>query len=223
MHIGLIGGIGPAATDFYYRALIQKFKQSGNDLEASIVHADAQTLLSNMAQSREADQVAIYSRLTDRLKNAGAECVIVTSIAGHFCIDAFKQVSPLPVIDMLEEVDRAVSKLGLKRLGILGTETVMASRFYNAVKDAEVIPPGGPMLEQVHHAYVDMATSGIATQDHQNIFDTAGTTLISEQGADAIMLGGTDLALVYNEGHSPFPVLDCAAVHVDAIFERAVG
>ena len=59
------------------------------------------------------------------------------------------------------------------------------------------------MLEEVHTAYVDMATSGIATQEHRNICDRVGSSLISEHGVDAIMLGGTDLALVYNETHSP--------------------
>ena len=57
-------------------------------------------------------QTTIYTRHTNRLVSAGAECVVVTSIAGHFCIDEFKAVSPLPVVDMLAEVSRA-SKLAV--------------------------------------------------------------------------------------------------------------
>jgi aspartate racemase len=45
---------------------------------------------------------------------AGAECVVVTSIAGHFCINEFKAVSPLPVVDLIVEVCAAVEKRGLK-------------------------------------------------------------------------------------------------------------
>jgi hypothetical protein len=94
MHIGLIGGIGPAATDFYYRRLIATFASKKAALELTIVHADTPTLLSNLASNNAAAQVAIYVRLTKRLVAAGAECVVVTSVAGHFCIDEFKVSSP---------------------------------------------------------------------------------------------------------------------------------
>jgi len=49
MHIGLIGGIGPAATDFYYRRLIATFTARKSQLELTIAHADTPTLLDNLA------------------------------------------------------------------------------------------------------------------------------------------------------------------------------
>src|SRR6202020_467140 len=104
MHIGLIGGIGPGATDFYYRRLISTFAGKKATLDLTIVHADTPTLLSNLARNNAIAQTAIYTRLTNRLVAAAAECVGVTSIAGHFCIDEFKAVSPLPVVDMIAEV-----------------------------------------------------------------------------------------------------------------------
>src|SRR5271156_2843896 len=107
MHIGLIGGIGPGATDFYYRRLISTFARKNATLELTIVHADTPTLLSNMDSNDATAQTAIYTRLTNRLVSAGAECVAVTSIAGHFCIDDFKAVSALPVVDMIAEGGRA--------------------------------------------------------------------------------------------------------------------
>src|ERR1700694_3629008 len=93
MHIGLIGGIGPGATDFYYRRLISTFAGKNAALELTIVHADTPTLLSNLASNDVAAQTAIYTRLTNRLVSAEAGCVCVTSIAGHFCIEGFKAVS----------------------------------------------------------------------------------------------------------------------------------
>jgi nucleotide-binding universal stress UspA family protein len=125
MHIGLIGGIGPGATDLYYRRLISAFASKNASLELTIVHADTPTLLSNLARNDAVVQTAIYTRLTNRLVSAAAECVAVTSIAGHFCIDDFKAVSALPVVDMIAEVSRAIEARGLKRIGIIGTCTVM--------------------------------------------------------------------------------------------------
>ena len=59
MQIGLIGGIGPAATDFYYRTLIQKFASGDAELDMTIVHADAPTLVKNLMSDNKDAQVAI--------------------------------------------------------------------------------------------------------------------------------------------------------------------
>jgi aspartate racemase len=222
MHIGLIGGIGPAATDFYYRRLISRFASKEAALELTIAHADTPTLLSNLANNDVAGQVAIYMRLSNRLVAAGAECVGVTSIAGHFCIGAFKAVSPLPVVDMISEVGRVIERRGLKRIGILGTRTVMETRFYGGVASAEVIPPSGQDLDDVHQAYVAMATSGVVTKAQRLVFNSVSQKLLKEKGAGAIMFGGTDLALAFDQQHTEFPLVDCAGIHVDAIVRLAI-
>jgi aspartate racemase len=223
MHIGLIGGIGPAATDFYYRRLISTFASKKVPLELTIVHADTPTLLSNLVSNDADAQMAIYSRLTKRLVDAGADCVVVTSIAGHFCIDAFKTVSPLPLVDMIFEVNRAIEQRGLKRIGILGARTVMESRLYGRVTSAEIIPPRGQDLADVHQAYIEMAASGVVTEAQRNVFNTASQSLIRGSGAEAIMLGGTDLALAFNERDASFPLVDCAGIHADAVAKLAMS
>ena len=222
MHIGLIGGIGPAATDYYYRSLITEFASRGKSLELTIAHADAPTLINNLAKNDTDAQVGIYNRLTDRLAAAGAECVAVTSIAGHFCIEAFKRSSALEVIDMLKEVDEAISSRGLKRVGILGTKTVMETAFYSGISTADVIAPAGRALNEVHTAYVTMATAGKVSASQRAIFDSACKWFTAKAKVDAIILGGTDLALIYQEGQAPFPVVDCAAIHVKAIVRAAI-
>ena len=217
MQIGLIGGIGPAATDYYYRSLIAEFANRQETLDLTIVHADTPTLLDNLERNDIEAQVAIYSRLADRLVSAGAECVVVTSIAGHFCIDTFKEISPLHVVDMLTEVNEAIKARKLDRVGILGTRTVMETRFYSGISTAEVIPPSGNTLDNVHSAYVEMAASGSVTSSQRTVFDSACKQLFKEAEVDAIMLGGTDLALVYGERQTDFPLVDCAAIHVKAV------
>ncbi len=223
MQIGLIGGIGPAATDFYYRGLISAFAGSGRDLDLTIVHADTATLLHNLETDNTAAQVAIYARLTDRLVAAGAGLVVVTSIAGHFCIEPFKRVSPLPVIDMLSAVSASVREQRLDRVGILGTRTVMETRFYGGIESAEVVPPPGPLLDEVHSAYVTMAAAGRVTDDQRAVFDRACQAFLETENVDAVLLGGTDLALVYDAATAGFPIVDCAAIHVDAVTRAAMS
>lgn len=222
-HIGLIGGIGPAATDFYYRRLIAAFAGREPGLELTMAHADTSTLLRHLGAGDAAGQVAVYTRLTERLRAAGADFVVVTSIAGHFCIREFQAVSPLPVVNLIDAVGRAVEARGLRRLGILGTRTAMESRLYGGIASAEVIPPRGQEMDDVHAAYVAMASAGVVTAEQQDVFERAGERLLREEGVEAILLGGTDLALAFDERTSRIPVIDCVGLHVDAIVREAGG
>jgi aspartate racemase len=188
-----------------------------------MAHADTRTLLQNQAEWNVAAQVEIYRELTERLQRAGVERIAITSIAGHFCIDAFKEVSPVPVIDLLEVVKLEVRRRGFKRIGLLGTRVVMETRFYGVLDDVEVIAPMNDDLLEVHEAYVSMASAGVATAGHREVFMRAGKALSSTHRCESIMLAGTDLALVFEKGVDPgFGTLDCAETHAAAIARLAM-
>jgi aspartate racemase len=179
-------------------------------------------LLRNQAEHNVEAQVEIYRQLTERLTRSGVERIAITSIAGHFCIDAFKEISPVAVIDLLDVVKLEVKRRGFKRIGLLGTRAVMETRFYGVLDDVEVIAPVNDLLE-VHEAYVSMASAGIATPEHREVFMRAGNALTSMHGCESIMLAGTDLALVFKEGVEPgFGTLDCAEAHAAAIASLAM-
>jgi aspartate racemase len=129
MHIGLIVGVGPAAADFCCRYLVVALAHAGRDLDLTMAHADTSTLSRSQSEGNLVAQVDIRRRLTGRLRRAGIERIAVTSIAGHFCIDAFKRVSPVPVIDLLDAVKLAARRRGCKGVGLPGTRVVMETRF----------------------------------------------------------------------------------------------
>ena len=223
MHIGMIVGIGPAATDYYYRYLIKAFGLANRDLQLTMAHADTKTLLKNQAEGNNQAQVDIYVSLADRLQKCGVERLAVTSIAGHFCIRQFMVVSPIPVIDLLDTVRREVIRRGYKRLGLLGTRVVMETHFYGALEPAQVIAPV-EMMSEVHNAYVAMATAGAATNEQREVFLQAGRLLTNEHGCESILLAGTDLGLVFNSGFDArFVTFDCAEVHAAAIADMAMS
>lgn len=221
MHIGLIVGIGPAATDYYYRTILQAMMDGGRDLELTMVHADTSTLLENQAAGDVNGQVGIYEKLTRRLQLAGAEAVAVTSIAGHFCIGEFKQISPLPVIDLCDVVRKELHERGFRRVGLLGTKTVMESGFYGALGDVVVIAPGSEWIEDVHTNYVSMTKSGVCSQQQRQVFFNAGQRMVADGNIDAVLLAGTDLTLAFNGENPGFRVFDCAHVHALKIAELA--
>jgi aspartate racemase len=222
MHIGMIVGVGPAATDYYYRYLISALARAGQELHLTMAHADTRTMLRNQAEWNVEAQVEIYRQLTERLQRSGVERIAITSIAGHFCIEAFKEVSPVPVIDLLDVVKLEVRRRGFKRIGLLGTRVVMETRFYGVLDDVEVIAPMNDLVE-VHEAYVSMASAGVATPEQREVFMRAGNALTTTHGCESIMLAGTDLALVFEKGVDPgFDTFDCAEAHAAAIASLAM-
>ncbi len=157
----------------------------------------------------------------ERLKAAGAGAVAVTSMGGHFCVRELEAISPLPILNAIPAVDAAIAQRKLGKLGILGTRTVMESRLYGGIHSAAVVAPEGEAMEEVHSAYVEMANVGRVTDRHRRVFFRAGRELHREHGAEAILLGGTDLFLAFEDERPGFPVIDCAAIHVDAIFAKS--
>ncbi len=83
--------------------------------------------------------------------------------------------------------------------------------------------PEGEALDEVHRNYAEMATVGRVTDAQRRVFFTAGEKLCRERGADVVLLGGTDLFLAFQGAASPFPVLDCADIHVAAIYRKSLG
>jgi len=87
MHIGMIVGIGPPATDCFYRYLISALAEAGQNLHLTMAHADTRTLLRNQAERNIEAHVGVYRELAERLQRAGVARLAVTSVAGHFCVN----------------------------------------------------------------------------------------------------------------------------------------
>jgi aspartate racemase len=222
MHIGLIGGIGVAATDFYYRGLVDRHVRSGTRLDLTIAHADVHEFSANLAKGEARKQAEIFARLIGRLATAGAEIAAVTSMGGHFCITELQAISPLPLLNAIPEVDAAIRARGLKRIGIIGTRLVMETGLYGGITSAAIVVPQGDALDEVHSNYVAMAVAGRVTEAQRRTFFSIGERLCREQGAGAVLLGGTDLCLAFAGQDCGFPVLDCADIHAEALYRRSV-
>ena len=143
MHIGLIGGIGPAATEFYYRGLIERHARAGTVPDLTIAHADVGEMARNLADHAAERQAEIFGRLIGRLAAAGAELAAVTSMGGHFCVRELEAISPLPLLNAIPEVDAAIRERRLGTIGILGTRNVMESGLYGGITSARIVTPRG--------------------------------------------------------------------------------
>ena len=222
MHIGLIGGIGPAATIVYYQRLCTRMRELGTPLDLTIVQADVNVLIRNNLADKREEQALVYAELIGRLKAAGADCAAITSLGGHFCFDETLRISPLPLVSAVAPLDAHFAAAGIRRVGLLGTRVVMRTRLYGQLHRTEAVACDDD-IEKLGQAYQDMAVSGVCTEAQRQMMFDAGTRMVREQGAEAIVMAGTDLGLAF-DGHAPgYPVIDALDVHVALLAELAAG
>ena len=223
MHIGLIGGIGPAATVFYYERIVQAFAEVDKPLHLSIGHTSVKELARNNSNGRAQEQAEEFCRVTHQLALAGADAVAITSMGGHFCATEFAAISPLPMIDGPTATAACLRQRSIRRIGILGTRVVMQTSLYGALADLDPIAPPGDDLGQVHDDYIAVAIAGTSLPEQGERLLAAGASLVRDHGAEAVLLGGTDLSLVYKNADVDFCVIDSAAAHADAIVQAALA
>lgn len=222
LHIGLIGGIGVAATLVYYQRLTSAVTAMGQQLECTIVHAQVSDLLHNNTNDLRQAQAEIYAPLIDRLKAAGADCAAITSLGGHFCFDETKALSSLPLVSAVAPMDAYFANQGLKRVGLLGTRVVMRTGLYGQLRRTEAVALDDA-IDSVGQAYTDMAVAGQCSEAERAFFVEAGQRLVDERGAQAVVLAGTDLNLAFDGRPVGYRVIDALDVHVDVLARLAGG
>lgn len=223
MHLGLIGGIGPAATEYYYRALVQRHNELAKPMALTISHADTNVMIANLMAGAMERQAEIFAEHTQSLKAAGCDVVAITSMGGHFCVAEFEKISPLPVINIIPILNAHFEDIGIKTLGLLGTSAVMESSVYGGLKTTKCVIPSGDALQQTHDAYIAVAKTGAATDEQRNFFFKTGKSLCDQSGADAVLLAGTDLFVAFEGHNAGFPVLDAALIHADYLVQVSTG
>ncbi|MEL7468129.1 MAG: aspartate/glutamate racemase family protein [Pseudomonadota bacterium] len=221
LHIGLIGGIGVAATLVYYQRLTAAVTKMGAQLECTIVHAQVDDLVRTNTNDLRQEQAEIYAPLIDRLKAAGADCAAITSLGGHFCFEETKPLSALPLVSAVAPLDDYFASEGLASVGILGTRVVQRTAFYGHLKKTRAVTLDDE-IDEIGQTYTDMAIAGHCSEDQRAFFFGAAQRL-TDAGADAVVLGGTDLNLAFDGRPTPYRVIDALDIHVDVLARLATG
>jgi aspartate racemase len=222
LHIGLIGGIGVAATVVYYQRLAAAMRARGARLELTIAQAEVDDLVRNVNGDRREEQAAIYARLIGRLKAAGCDCVAITSLGGHFCYAETLAMSPLPLVSAVAPLDDFFAAEGLSTVGLLGTRVVMRTRLYGMLHRTRAVALDD-RIEELGQLYQDVAVVGRCDEFQRATLLAAGQDLIA-RGAEAVVLAGTDLNLAFDGRTDPgYRVIDALDVHVGVLAGLASG
>jgi aspartate racemase len=126
-------------------------------------------------------------------------------------------------VSAVAPLDAYFAEAGLARVGLLGTEVVMRTRLYGQLVRTEAVAPAGD-LAALGKVYQDIAVAGTCTDAQRGILVEAGRRMVEDQGAQAIVLAGTDLNLAFVPGEDPgYPVIDALDVHVALLADLALG
>ena len=196
MHIGLIGGIGPAATDFYYRGLIDRHVASGIPLELTIAHADVREM-SAQPQRKEPGQAGRDLRRPDRADEEGRR----RSRGRHLDGRPFLHQRAVADLAAADDSRHPCRRRGDQAAGsgrsASGHAHRHGERLYGGVSSAELIAPEGEVRPGRRQPIPQWRRIGQGQRPAAQIFFEAGRRLSRERGAEAIMLGGTDLFLAF--------------------------
>jgi len=189
----------------------------------TISHADAVVLVENLSKNAKIEQAQLFSQYVDQLKTGNAEAVAVTSLGGHFCIEELKATSSLPIIDAISVLNNYFRNHGIKRVGVIGTRVVMESKLYEGTSSAEIITPSTKDYDEIHDTYISMAMAGFATETQKAFFHDLVRGLCVDAGAEAILLGGTDLFLAFDGQPTDFTIIVRATVHIEEISKLSIN
>jgi aspartate racemase len=220
--LGLVGGLGVGATIYYYRELVKAHAALGYTLNLVIVHADVDVVL-KYAASREALLMAEYlAGPVGRLSAAGAEFAALPSITPHLCAAELGALSPIPLMNMVEEIVREIHARGLRRVALFGTRYTIETGLFGQLHGIDVVVQEPEMIDVIHGTYLEIVNAGAGTEQQHEMLRRIAHALCAREGAEAIVLAGTELALLFNEDNTDFPYIDGARLHLDAIMRRVM-
>jgi aspartate racemase len=226
--LGLIGGMSWYSTRTYYehinRGVQSKLgKQANAPLLIESLDGSQLIRLSTTEDWQRASEVLVAS--AQRLEAAGATAVLIGSNAMHKVYDAVASGVSVPVLHIAECVGERMAAKRTRKAALLGTRNVMVESFYRQkliARDIELLPPEMGFVETLDRIIYDELILGKASRKSERELKTIITNL-EQAGAEAIVLGCTELEMIVDVDANVLPIFDCTRIHADAAVDWIVG
>lgn len=219
--IGLIGGMSWYSTAEYYRVINTVVQDSlGGHSSAPLVMVSL-----DFAEVRACQLAGDWHRagalLADaarRCEDAGAETVLICTNLMHKVADPVQDAIGVPLLHIGDAIAERARAAGWTSLGLLGTRWVMEEDFYlSRLRRAglSVLVPDTADRAEVDRIIFDELTQGVVDPDSRETYQRIIGDLTS-RGADAVVLGCTEITLLVSGEDFPVPLLDSMRVHAEA-------
>ncbi|MDA0169570.1 aspartate/glutamate racemase family protein [Solirubrobacter taibaiensis] len=222
--IGLLGGMSWESTAEYYRLINQLVAErlgglhSADCLLRSVDFAEIEALQREGLWSEAGERLA---REAQNLEAAGAELLVLCTNTMHKVAAEIEIAITIPFVHIADTTAQAVRGDGLDRVGLLATGYTMEQDFYvgrlRTEHNLDVLVPDRPDRKIVHDVIYEELCRGVIKDRSREEYRRIIGTLV-ERGAQAILLGCTEIDLLISGEDSPVPVYDTTRLHA----ERAV-
>jgi aspartate racemase len=226
--LGLIGGISWYSTRTYYEHINRLVQKARGD------HASAPLLIESLDFS---DMVRLstpedWARATKvlvasarRLEKAGATAIIIGANSMHKIYDEIADKVSIPVLHIADCVGERMATNAVKKAALLGTRNVMVESFYRQKlisRDIELLPPEMAFVDTLDRIIYDELTVGKASRQAERELKSIMVNL-EQDGAEAVVLGCTELEMVVDIDANVLPIYDCTRIHAEAAVAWILG
>jgi aspartate racemase len=221
--IGLVGGLGPAATIYYYNALLRAHAELGAKPDIVVVHADVTHVLGRVRDGDILGLARYLAGFVERMRAAGATIAAVPAVTPHTCAPHLQELSPLPLVSIVDVIRDGLKQRGWNRIALFGTRFVIKTDLFDALSDFELIRPRGDEVDVINAIYLELVASARASEAQADRLRTIANEIMERERLDAIVLAGTELALIGDWQDLKPHILSSADLHVAELLRRAVA
>ena len=225
--IGLLGGMSWESSAVYYRLVNEIVRERLGGLSSAdclLRSLDFAAVEAMQAAGRwdEAGELLAYEATA--LEAAGAELVLLCTNTMHKLAAEVEAAISIPFVHIADATAAAVRAEGLARVGLLATAYTMEQDFYvGRLRDRHgldvLVPPEDDRLV-VHGVIYDELCVGVVRESSRSAYRDVMARLV-ERGAEAILLGCTEIDLLVGPSDASVPVFDTTALHARAAVELA--
>jgi aspartate racemase len=221
--LGLLGGMSWESTLLYYRGLNQGVARRLGGLHSAplLLHSvDFAPVAALQAAGDWDGAAALLTEAAQGLQRAGAQALVLATNTMHKVADRIEAGSGLPLLHIADATGDAARRAGHRHVGLLGTRYTMEDAGIVADRlrlrfGLQVSVPDAPGRDTLHRVIYDELCRGVV-DDASRSACVALIRQLREGGADAVVLGCTEITMLIGPGDSPLPVLDSTALHVEA-------
>ena len=226
--IGLIGGMSWESSAEYYRLINQQVRDRLGSLRSAQIlmySVDFGPVEQAQHAGRWDDAAAILVDAARRLEAGGAECVVLCTNTMHKVAQQIQAAISIPFLHIAEPAAQAALAIDARTVGLLGTAFTMEQDFLKQRLIAQgltVLVPDDVERKDVHRIIYDELCVGVISDESRKIYQRVIEALTA-RGAQAIILGCTEIGLLVKPEHSALPLLDTTELHAQSAVAFALG
>ena len=225
--IGLIGGMSWESTAHYYRVMNQETAARLGGLHSAplLIHSVDFAPIAELQSAGNWDEAGRQlARIAKGLEAAGAEVIGLSTNTMHVVADAITADLGVPFVHIADPTANALLADGFKRIGLLGTRFTMEMGFYRERLEARGLEALIPEVDRtnLNGIIYDELCRGIVRDESRQIYVNA-INLLRARGAEAVILGCTEICMLIDDDSSPIPTYDTTDLHARALVAAALA